>query len=61
LENANKLIERKTILLTLWKEDNLKRSGQLDVLISRLKKELTVFTAIKIDKVYGVGYRLVVK
>ena len=57
-ENKNQVIKRSAILEKLWGEDDYFLGRSLDVFISRLRKYLKMDTAIKIENIHGVGFRL---
>lgn len=55
------VIERKRILLELWKDDGFFNSRTLDVYVRKLRSMLAKDTAVKILTLRGVGYRFVVE
>ena len=57
-ENANKLIERDTILQQVWADEGVLVGRSLDMFVSRLRKKLAPDADISIIAVHGVGYRL---
>jgi len=57
-KNKNQIIERGTILRTIWGEDNYFSGRSLDVFISRLRKYLKNDENIFIENIHGVGFRL---
>ncbi|HLF65141.1 MAG TPA: response regulator transcription factor [Saprospiraceae bacterium] len=59
-ENANRVIKRSDILLSVWGEDDYFLGRSLDVFISRLRKYLKADDRINIENVHGVGFRFIV-
>jgi len=59
-ENANRVIKRSEILLSIWGEDDYFLGRSLDVFVSRLRKYLKADERVSIDNVHGVGFRFVV-
>jgi two-component system, OmpR family, response regulator VicR len=60
-ENPNQVLKRSDILEKLWGEDDYFMGRSLDVFISRLRKYLRNETALKIENIHGVGFRLKVE
>ncbi|MGB3587497.1 MAG: response regulator transcription factor [Tunicatimonas sp.] len=58
--HMNQVVKREDILATIWGEDDYFAGRSLDVFISRLRKYLQKDTAILIDNVHGVGFRLLI-
>jgi DNA-binding response OmpR family regulator len=58
IENINQTINRETILIALWGNDDYFKGRSLDVFITRLRKYLSEDTTIKLSNVHGVGFRL---
>ncbi len=58
--NENKIVSRKEILMKVWDDEGDYVGRTLDVFISRLRKKLQSISAIQIDNVRGVGYKMVV-
>jgi DNA-binding response OmpR family regulator len=56
-ENANRVIKRSDILLSVWGEDDYFLGRSLDVFVSRLRKYLKGDERINIENVHGVGFR----
>jgi DNA-binding response OmpR family regulator len=59
-ENANRVIKRSDILLSVWGEDDYFLGRSLDVFISRLRKYLKADERINIENVHGVGFRFII-
>lgn len=57
--NKNQLMDRSSILLHIWGNDDFFTGRSLDVFITRLRKYLQHDPSIKIMNVRGVGYKLV--
>jgi len=55
--NANKLIERKFMLKTIWRDDSYLTSRTMDVYICKLRKLLSKDSNINIINVHGKGYK----
>jgi DNA-binding response OmpR family regulator len=55
--NANKLIERKYILNTIWKDDSYLASRTMDVYVCKLRKLLSKDLGINIINIHGKGYK----
>jgi DNA-binding response OmpR family regulator len=60
VENANRVIKRSDILLSVWGEDDYFLGRSLDVFVSRLRKYLKADERITIENVHGVGFRFLV-
>jgi len=58
ITNKNKIVERSTILERLWGENDYFMGRSMDVFISRLRKYLKEDTAITLENIHGVGFRL---
>jgi DNA-binding response OmpR family regulator len=58
IENKNQTINRETILVALWGDDDYFKGRSLDVFITRLRKYLCKDENIKLTNVHGVGFRL---
>jgi DNA-binding response OmpR family regulator len=58
IENKNQTINRETILVALWGNDDYFKGRSLDVFITRLRKYLCNDNTIKLTNVHGVGFRL---
>lgn len=56
----NEVVERKEILVNVWKVDNYFNARSMDVYINKLRKALRQVCSAEIINVHGVGYRLVV-
>lgn len=59
VENANRVIKRSDILLSVWGEDDYFLGRSLDVFVSRLRKYLKADERINIENVHGVGFRFI--
>ncbi len=57
-QNANRLVERKVILTSVWHNDNYFASRSLSVYINRLRKVLSTDDEVRILNVHGKGYKL---
>jgi DNA-binding response OmpR family regulator len=58
IKNLNQTINRETILIALWGDDDYFKGRSLDVFITRLRKYLNEDASIKLTNVHGVGFRL---
>lgn len=58
IENKNETVNRQTILVALWGDDDYFKGRSLDVFITRLRKYLAHDASIKLTNVHGVGFRL---
>jgi len=56
--NKNKILKKEQILKDIWGNDDYYMSRSLDVFISRLRKYLKPDTAVSIENIHGVGFRL---
>lgn len=56
--NVNKLLERKRILTTIWKDETFYNSRSLDVYICKIRKLLSKDPNIMFTNVHGKGYRI---
>lgn len=56
----NEVVERKDILLNVWKVDNYFNARSMDVYITKLRKALKKVSNAKILNVHGVGFKLLV-
>lgn len=57
--NRNRVVERKAILLKLWKDDHIFNSRSLDVYITKLRKHLSKDPSVQIINYRGVGYKFI--
>lgn len=57
-EHPNQLLERETILKSLWGTDDYFAGRSLDVFISRLRKYLQADAQLEIQNVHGSGFKL---
>ncbi len=60
-QNPNTIIERKAILLKVWKDDSFYNSRNLDVYITKLREYLKAEEKVQIISLKGVGYRFLVE
>ncbi|MEI6884352.1 MAG: response regulator transcription factor [Bacteroidota bacterium] len=58
IENRNRVVSRKEILLAIWGENDYFLGRSLDVFISRLRKLLSTDRRIKIEALRGIGFSL---
>jgi two-component system, OmpR family, response regulator VicR len=58
---SNRVLDRKTVLLELWGDDNIFNSRSLNVYITRLRNYLKEDTGIEIINIRSIGYKLVKK
>jgi DNA-binding response OmpR family regulator len=58
LRQARELVNRETLLMTVWGYSPGVRTRTLDVHIRRLRQSLEPYGKIYIETVFGVGYRL---
>jgi DNA-binding response OmpR family regulator len=59
LLNRNQVMDRKSILLHIWGNDDFFTGRSLDVFITRLRKYLQHDPEVRIMNVRGVGYKLI--
>jgi DNA-binding response OmpR family regulator len=57
--NKGEIIDRSTILNTLWKSDDFFSGRSLDVFITKLRKKLILDPSIEIINLRGRGYKLI--
>ncbi|MBV8254711.1 MAG: response regulator transcription factor [Chitinophaga sp.] len=58
-DNRNEVMERKTVLLDLWGDDNFFNARSMDVFITKLRRYLKDDSRIQIVNIRGVGYKLI--
>lgn len=58
--NVGKLVERKYLLTTIWKDDNFLNSRSMDVYIWKLRKLLAKDPSIIIINIHGKGYKMII-
>ncbi|PVH26150.1 response regulator transcription factor [Sphingobacterium corticibacter] len=58
-KQRNQIVKREEILLHIWGDNDYFLGRSLDVFISRLRKVLSKSNSVKIENVYGVGFKLV--
>lgn len=59
VKNRNQVVERSSILESIWGEDDYFLGRSLDVFISRLRKYLSEDDNLRIENIHGVGFRLI--
>ncbi|HEU4497546.1 MAG TPA: response regulator transcription factor, partial [Flavobacterium sp.] len=59
LDNKNEVLKREKILTSLWGEDDYFMGRSLDVFISRLRKIFKDETAVAIENIPRIGFKLV--
>lgn len=57
--HANRIVERKTALNAVWRNDNYFSARSMDVYISKLRKLLIDDESLQIINIHGYGYKLV--
>ncbi|PZU89456.1 MAG: DNA-binding response regulator [Chryseobacterium sp.] len=55
------VLNRKTVLMDLWGDDNFFNARNMDVYISRLRKKLNADSNIQILNIRGFGYKLIMR
>jgi len=58
IEQKNKIVKRSMILERLWGENDYFMGRSMDVFISRLRKYLKEDSALQLENIHGVGFRL---
>lgn len=58
-KQRNQIVKREEILVHIWGDNDYFLGRSLDVFISRLRKVLSKSNSVKIENVYGVGFKLV--
>jgi DNA-binding response OmpR family regulator len=61
IENKNSIVQRRTILMKIWGNDDYFLSRSMDVYITRLRKILRADPFLEIQNIYGTGFKLVEK
>lgn len=56
--NTNQVLERDTILKSVWEDEGVTVGRSVDVFVSRLRKMLVPDPLIKITAIHGVGYKM---
>jgi len=59
-QQRNQVMERNTVLLELWGDDNFFNGRSLDVFITRLRRHLKADPQVQIVNIRGIGYKLIV-
>ena len=59
-DHRNTIINRSIILKTIWGSDDFFISKSMDVYLTRLRKLLKEDTHIKIENLYGTGFKLII-
>ncbi|UYQ92794.1 response regulator transcription factor [Chitinophaga horti] len=57
--HRNQVMERKTMLLDLWGDDNFFNARSMDVFITKLRRYLKEDSRIQIVNIRGIGYKLI--
>jgi DNA-binding response OmpR family regulator len=57
--NRNRLLDRKSLLMSVWGNDDFFTGRSLDVFITKLRKYLSSDPAVRIINIRGTGYKLV--
>ncbi|MBL7728271.1 MAG: response regulator transcription factor [Dinghuibacter sp.] len=57
--NKNRIIDRKTLLESIWGNDDFFTGRSLDVFITKLRKYLDKDPMVKILNIRGIGYKLI--
>ncbi|MDR1340059.1 MAG: response regulator transcription factor [Prevotellaceae bacterium] len=60
LRKQNEIVSRKDLLCSVWKNDHPSLNNYLDSSISKIRKVLDCYPGIKIKRVYGKGYGIMV-
>lgn len=58
-KNKNAILDRKTTLVSLWRDDNFYNTRTMDVFITKLRKHLKQDPNIEILNIRGLGYKLI--
>ena len=58
VENCEQVVERTTILLSVWGDDSYYNGRTLDVYLSKIRKHLKADPNISISNIHGKGYSL---
>lgn len=58
-KHRNQVMERKSILMDLWGDDNFFNARSMDVFITKLRRYLKEDPRIQIVNIRGVGYKLI--
>ena len=61
IENKNNIVQRRTLLIKIWGNDDYFLSRSMDVYITRLRKILRIDPFLEIQNIYGTGFKLVEK
>jgi two-component system OmpR family response regulator len=61
IENKNVIVQRRTILMKIWGNDDYFLSRSMDVYITRLRKILSADPLLEIQNIYGTGFKLIEK
>lgn len=59
--NTNQVLERDTILKSVWEDEGVTVGRSVDVFVSRLRKMLAADPHVKITAIHGVGYKMEVR
>ncbi len=58
VRNINLVLERDTILKSVWEDEGVIVGRSVDVFVSRLRKMLAADPQVKITAIHGVGYKM---
>jgi two-component system, OmpR family, response regulator len=61
IENKNSIVQRRTLLIKIWGNDDYFLSRSMDVYITRLRKLLRIDPFLEIQNIYGTGFKLIEK
>lgn len=59
VQNRNQVMERKSVLMDLWGDDNFFNARSMDVFITKLRRYLKDDPRIQIVNIRGIGYKLI--
>lgn len=57
-DHRNKVLKREDILLSVWGKDDYFLGRSMDVFITRLRKHLKADSAVVLETIHGIGFRL---
>ncbi len=58
-EHRNEVLNRRSVLLALWGDDNFFNARSMDVFITKLRKKLSADAQVQIVNIRGIGYKLI--
>jgi len=61
LQKQKEVVSRENLLLSVWKDDNVRLHNHLDSSISRIRHILKKYSEVEIKSVYGIGYEIICK